>query len=159
MMLVKWRAVDASAPSLTSFAPSEAYEANDDLIAVGVDGIVAQGDAGVGCCLSCNRGVGRNVEALGQGYDACHVEDDGLACRAAFLEAIAQGTGIVLTVVLVVRERCYVIHIAFAPSSHVAPMALCTREGRYLCACSHGKSQGGKCDKKSVGHICFVNSF
>ena len=57
---------------LAATEPDEA----DDVVRTWVHRVVAEGDAGVGGCLSADGGVGSDGDVGGEGDDAAHVEDD-----------------------------------------------------------------------------------
>ena len=57
---------------------AEAQISDNDIIAVGVDGIVAQRDAWGWSRLSKDGGIGTNIEIALECDDASHVEDDNL---------------------------------------------------------------------------------
>ena len=62
--------------------PTHADESDDDVVSVGIDRVVAQGDAWRGCRLPQNGGVGIDVQVASQGDDASNVEDHNLPVGA-----------------------------------------------------------------------------
>ena len=62
---------------------ANADETHDDVITVGVNGVVAQGDAWRRGRLSLDSGVGTDVDIALQGDDATHIEDHYLLVTAA----------------------------------------------------------------------------
>ena len=60
---------------------AETHVTDDDVIAIGIDRIVAQGNARGRSGLTENGGVGSNVQVAPEGNDTSYIEDDNLLSR------------------------------------------------------------------------------